>query len=438
MRSLPKAVGRGRRSLSAACAGLAVALGIGIGSWLAAAGPAAAGDKQAASDIPDFEIRIMRGGREIELSGGIGPGINDALIAALEKAPRAQVIHLDSSGGLLDEGRMLYRTIRRHGLTTYVYNACASACVMAFMAGRPRLIAADAKIGFHQASSTGGPQDAKLATMLYIEFLAGAGIGRPLLDHASTVDNKSMWYPSEEELRAANVITDVVPDDRFAASGLGTDIDTAKVETTVDEAFPVLGVLRRRDNSAYMQIVEQFLRQYRAGATWEDIRSKLYGVVDGYVARDIALADDDVLHAVGQFLVDELRVLAVVQPDACHSYPIGIGGEIIGFLPESLQDLSLQLGSRIVSTATVRQRLPADAADRLWTRVFAAMEERATAGQMALLAAEPARLQPSQSADYCAMAASLYESILELPSADAAALLRTTFETPVAAVAGAR
>ena len=74
-----------------------------------------------------------------------------ALVALLPAAfPGVRVVHLDSPGGRVGEGKKLHALIRAHKLDTYVETSCQSACTLAFTAGRERILLKGATLGFHR------------------------------------------------------------------------------------------------------------------------------------------------------------------------------------------------------------------------------------------------------------------------------------------------
>lgn len=141
-------------------------------SWFGASLVAASGLARAASPAAALEAdcaeRTFGGGKGItvhvtcrkvdgdgvtmvEVSGDIEPGddrfVRQALLA-VESEP--VYVSLSSNGGNLQAGIEIGRAIWFREAATVVEDAvCASACALAWLAGRPRFMAADASIGFH-------------------------------------------------------------------------------------------------------------------------------------------------------------------------------------------------------------------------------------------------------------------------------------------------
>ena len=59
--------------------------------------------------IPNYALRIMRNGTEVEISGGFKYGLNDDFLRILNAAPRVEVVHLNSLGGRIGEAEKLLR-----------------------------------------------------------------------------------------------------------------------------------------------------------------------------------------------------------------------------------------------------------------------------------------------------------------------------------------
>jgi len=108
-------------------------------------------DKESAITIkaPDV-LSLTKDGRFIHLKGAIDFGVTKDVTQLLTTHPEVTGIILDSSGGIVYEGRGLFKIIKEHGLDTYCFKNCSSACTIAFVGGAGRFLGENAKIGFHQ------------------------------------------------------------------------------------------------------------------------------------------------------------------------------------------------------------------------------------------------------------------------------------------------
>ncbi|CAJ2376461.1 MAG: hypothetical protein MPK11_02310 [Gammaproteobacteria bacterium] len=177
-------------------------------------------DTNSDADIlaPKYLLRLSADGELLHLRGPFEAGITRRVEALLDAHPRVRGIALDSGGGQIYEGRGLARLIRERGLATYALRECASSCATAFVAGRRRALGAGAKLGFHQYEAHTvlpafdvGEEQAK-----DMELFRAQGVSAEFLRKIFSQPPERMWWPSEEELRAAGVVhqTGFVPDDR--------------------------------------------------------------------------------------------------------------------------------------------------------------------------------------------------------------------------------
>ena len=154
-----------------------------------------------------YQIRLLQDGTELEVSGYLTLGVTEDVLKTLNSA-QVKIIHLNSMGGRMGEGRDLKKLIRARSLITYTANECSSACTIAFLGGQKRLIAAKARLGFHQPGALGLSQkDLQGARANGIRSLVEAGVKPSFAYRAFSVANSEIWYPTPQELLEAGVIT---------------------------------------------------------------------------------------------------------------------------------------------------------------------------------------------------------------------------------------
>ncbi len=107
-------------------------------------GPRASGDGERPA-----RLTLAPGGRDLILAGDLTEGVAARVAAMLAAHPRVTRLHLDSDGGLVDEATAIGRLVAARGLSTYVPDACASACTLIFAQGRRRYLGPDGRLGFH-------------------------------------------------------------------------------------------------------------------------------------------------------------------------------------------------------------------------------------------------------------------------------------------------
>lgn len=382
------------------------------------------------ADFPDFTIRLMRGGTELEISGGFKIGIARELRRVLDQSPDVRVVHLDSMGGWVNEGEIIRRIIAERGLATYVADICVSACTVAFAGGRERWLHPLARIGFHTFASsdmTGAEVDAYIAREKAL--LGGAGYDPAFLDRALAVPFDEVWYPTDDELTGARVVTGLASADQFALSGLGPDLSRDAVAQGFAGALPILDALRSVEPGRFDAMIEALHAAYLDGATESQLfaiaRNGVMPMVQAYLPR----SDDATLLSFAGLLVDQYRTLLGADGRLCFEYALGIDDphEVMAHLPNALWEREQSLEFDILRTATALRPLPEPGLVRAyWNEAAAGLTGVVSAADLPVLAAG-ARGDPSLQTQYCEASIALFESVLTLDDAKASALLRDIF-----------
>ena len=153
---------------------------------------------------PDWAIDYDARRKTLTLSGEYQFGVAEAFAAALEKYPHAHTVELASPGGRANEGLAIAFAIEDRNLVTRAIGDCESACTLAFLAGRERILHKDGRLGFHAVSS---PVYALDLNDDYDRYLASRGVTADFIARASATPSDDMWYPTHAELLAAHILT---------------------------------------------------------------------------------------------------------------------------------------------------------------------------------------------------------------------------------------
>jgi hypothetical protein len=292
--------------------------------WIACAGialavilphPLEAMSQRADTKAGPHFIRVLRHGAELEFDGEIVRGVARELREALASNSKVTVIHLNSSGGDIDEARKISRLIQERGLITVTNMGCMSACTLAFLAGRERIMSPGARIGFHQASA---PHMTASQIEAYEKtdevFMLAKGVPADFVKKAFSTPNSDIWMPTTQELKAAHIVTDIRGD--FIMSGLGGETPEDQIEVVMhqDKLFSTIaGVDRDQYRASRAALIEAL----EGEATYSDFVT-LFNVQKGNVlGRYLAQASDAMVRQFVAAIMELMRTAISRAPEAC-------------------------------------------------------------------------------------------------------------------------
>jgi hypothetical protein len=146
---------------------------------------------------------------EVRLSGNLDYAAYRGLQASLATGVQVEALVLTSDGGLVYAARAIARLVAENRLGTRVEGRCASACVLVFLAGRPRSKPPEAELGFH------GYAEQSNVPILNIPAeeardratFRAAGVAPAFIDKAFATPPSDMWIPNDAELREGGVLS---------------------------------------------------------------------------------------------------------------------------------------------------------------------------------------------------------------------------------------
>lgn len=145
----------------------------------------------------------------LRFSGSFELGVTKKLKVMLQEDPGIRGIVLDSPGGHVYEGRGSGNLIQRHGLDTFVFGQCSSACTTAFIAGKTRVLGPEGRLGFHQhwmdADYPVYLVDEEAEMRKDLAFYEAQGIAADFREQVFVTPHDGLWFPSTEELLEAGV-----------------------------------------------------------------------------------------------------------------------------------------------------------------------------------------------------------------------------------------
>jgi hypothetical protein len=337
------------------------------------------------------------------------------------------VVHLNSDGGRIGEAKKLYRTIQKRGLATYTSDRCQSACTIAFAAGRERWSLPNAKLGYHASSFPGmSAQDIRDADQDSRDLLIGSGISPDFVRKALATPNDSMWRPNADELMTGRVISGVVDNSRFAASGYGANLTREAISDKLTKVG-LFSAIRDADPRVFSNIIDEFSQSYFAGETEQVIFQKARAKIFPIIQSRRGTADDRTVLDLGRLLVEQYQALSVKDKALCYQYASGVGGNTsyTQYLPPALVSKELEISERLIRSPKTGISVSPTTLEQYWGKVGVRLASRFSSDAIALLTAQSIR--PAQYGTYCDLAIAMYQEILALGDTPAANVLRQNF-----------
>ncbi|MGF3026787.1 hypothetical protein ACQVP2_28715 [Methylobacterium aquaticum] len=277
-------------------------------------------------DGPPARITLGPGGRDVRLWGDLNDGTAARLRVVLDAHPGVTRLHLTSDGGLVDEGAAIGEQVATRGIATYVPDYCVSACTLAFIRGRERLIVADSRLGFHAPYEPGMfgqmiPVDASDERGRYL----AAGLDPAFVEQALATPSRDIWIPDPARLRAAGVITRVVGPDDLPDSTLDDDDSLAGARAAVLRAVDLLAAFTAHRPALLDGIAARYRASYRQGRSESDGLALIRAEAMDALRAAFAGADDATLAALGRLVLDAMT--ASGSEETCRA--IGGDGDLL-------------------------------------------------------------------------------------------------------------
>lgn len=197
----------------------------------------------------------------ITLRGDIDAGAALNFRRALQVAPKAGLLSLDSSGGVVQMGLLIADDVYQRKMATYIprEGGCYSACAYIFLAGGARQ--ADGKLGVHQISSdTNDLVGAQVSISDIIDQLNRFGTPVEVLTAMFKTPPKDMYVFTSEEVTKFKI-------NRIAATAIETTAEVHKATPEAPPTFPdqqsgvrIPGQLPEGVSSE-LSVIEQYARR---------------------------------------------------------------------------------------------------------------------------------------------------------------------------------
>ena len=373
-------------------------------------------------DTPDYSLRLMRAGTEMEIAGGFKFGLARDAERMFASAPDLKVVHLNSAGGRLGEATALAAHIKARGLATYTSAACASACTIAFAAGRQRWLKRGAKLGFHRAIFAGTETAGEMRALLL-----AAGLEESFVERAVAQSAASLWFPDEQELLQAKAVSGVVDSYRFAVSGLGAQPTLESIQAALRKVG-VFAALEAADPAVFADTASAYRQRYLDGASEGEIVDEVRNAkVSPLLTARLATAGNDILVAYALLLADQYDALNRQDSAACYEFAAKTAtARTAAMLGPALQQREIELATRALQASGRRRTAPPESL----REGYAAVHEDLVASHGPVtvrLLADPAKVTPAQYDLFCRVSSAMFRAIARLPALQAGDLMGSIF-----------
>ena len=381
--------------------------------------------------MPAYVITVLPGGTEIEFRGGLRAGSTKALRKVLAATPGAKVLHIESVGGRIAEGRAMRDLIRERGLTTYTAERCLSAATLALVGGKERVVGTGAKVGFHAGRLPGATAVQRtIMDSIVRSTLESAGISDSFIRHVLETPSQDMWYPTYEEMRAAGVVTTQSAGDRFASAWNVADPEFKDLFKTL-EGSPCYQTIKRVDPLAYRKMITNFVAAIRAGKTEGEAIAAVAETSAAMMRTYLPSASDEALLAMRDLWIDILTQYKDGSSPGCIAFFTQAKVNLARLLPGWNMTNSLLVVEKVISSGATKVHVPVEVGSALADLHGAQGKLAEKYGEDVKLLGTP-KEWPAHSQRVCDMLLDLYRQMAALPDHRSANVLRylTMFEDP--------
>ena len=312
---------------------------------------------QGDTHMPPLQVRVLAGGKAVEIAGGLQSGSAEKVLAVLEATPSAKVLHIESIGGRVREALQIAKYVQKRGMTTYVSDSCMSAATLIFAGGSKRYIEPKAKIGFH-ASAFPGISASEMAAHNEDQkaLMRAAGIDSTFIARAYSTPNEKMWTPTVSEMQSAKFITAVARPGQFTMSSAMVDTMSPEQLDRSLMAMPLYRALREYDAKGYQKILEVCVAAAEQGESLATAIGAAREVVMPIFESAMPRASDDTLNKMAVFW----QVLAMsygkshpaILRAIFDSKPLN--GQPNDLLPDYPKQTEFQLMTEVFNTAAAK------------------------------------------------------------------------------------
>jgi hypothetical protein len=375
--------------------------------------------------IPPYEINVIyqTNGAEVEFRGGLRAGSATDLERMLSQVARVKVLHIESTGGRLNEARKMADLVRKYDLITYTSIQCMSAATLVLIAGKERVVAAGARVGFHSGTLPGITEEQKQEMNDTMRAsMKAAGVSEKFIQHVLATPPKDMWFPTVAEMLKEGVITSESYGDRFATSWA---LSSTNLDSSIKNLSKIPGfkAIEEFEPEIYKKMLKDFTAAARAGKSEGEATAAVLETCEAVMQKYVPSASDESLLGLRAQWVGILKKYGQKNSRICVAMFTKQKMNFSRAFPDWDMTNSLRTIEKIIVSGAGRPPVKIDEAGALNDVQIIIKPMRQKYGEdMDLLQNQTQWMDNSQK--ICDMLLMLYEGIGALPEKRAANLLR--------------
>lgn len=266
--------------------------------------------------LGNIKINVATNGQSVIVRGVLREGAAEEILKILDAAPGATSLVLNSTGGRLFEAKQIADVVKSRQLNTYVEEKCISACTYVFLAGKDRAATPNARIGFHQPNFPGLDANARRSSIHdMLSVYRTANLPESFIQRIAKTLPEDMWYPTQDELIDAHVITRVSLGGEAASHGLG--MRSKKELLLIWGSVPLFQAIEMRFPGTTSEAVDRGWAIKEDGGTDADIENAVRSIVSEIYPKLLKTADVSILDSFITLIINEMTAAHAVSAEAC-------------------------------------------------------------------------------------------------------------------------
>jgi hypothetical protein len=334
-------------------------------------------DKPRSLEPDDQTLRVTGSadGKTIFMIGKLDGGSYLKFRRVALTLPKADTVFLGSQGGLVLEGYLIGTLVRERKMKTFVDALCASSCTQIFIAGAERIVAPNAKVGFHESYRTdenGMPIEEEPGTKnrnaLMRASYARSGIATDFVTKALATPYSDMWYPDFAEMEKAKVLTR-----RAVGTEWRPPFTLGQSRAAIEESLlkrPFWQELQKRETKLFEDAIDGAWRSGQVGLASDQIPAHAQSIASDTLLERLSIAPDDVVDGYLTLINDQIQKTRGVDVSRCAAFGSRSGAAERSVSPQEFLDRELGLLHNMLTSPPVAQAITEAKAQKIILPVY--------------------------------------------------------------------